>query len=116
MYSRRAWDEVGGHPHENAGYDVTFVNKLLAAGASVVLADPPARDVSWFYMWAHGSYHMSGLGTDDGSRPHVVLRHSEHIEQLRQQGLVPTGDVELVPRWRRDYARALATYCDDHLL
>lgn len=67
-------------------------------------------------MWAHGSYHMSGLGTDDGSRPHVVLRHSEHIEQLRQQGLVPTGDVELLPRWRRDYSRALAAYCDDHLL
>lgn len=114
VYSRRLWDEVGGHAHENAGYDVTFVNRLLTAGAPVVLAEPPAREVSWFYMWGNGSYHMSGLGTDDGSRPHVVQRHADHIEALRQQGVIPTGDVELVPRWRRDYAGALRTYCDEH--
>lgn len=114
VYSRRMWDEVGGHAHENAGYDVTFVNKLLAAGAPVALAEPPAREVSWFYMWGNGSYHMSGLGTDDGSRPDVIKRHSEHVEMLRQRGLVPTGDIELVPQLRRDYAGALASYCEQH--
>ena len=114
VYSRRIWDEVGGHAHENAGYDVTFVNRLLGAGAPVVLAEPSAREVSWYYMWGNGSYHMSGLGTDDGSRPNVVLRHADHIEALRQQGAIPTGDVELVPRLRRDYAGALSAYCDEH--
>ncbi len=46
----------------------------------MALASPPPREVSWFYMWGNGSYHMSGLGTDDASRPDVVKRHSDHIE------------------------------------
>ena len=112
VYSRRLWSEVSGHAHENAGYDVTFVNRLLAARAPVALASPPPREVSWFYMWGNGSYHMSGLGTDDASRPDVVKRHSDHIESLRQAGKIPTGDIELRPRWHRDYRGLLETFCD----
>lgn len=112
VYTRDGWRTVGGHPLENAGYDVTFVDRLLAAGARVVRASPEPRDVSWFYMWGTGSYHMSGLGTDDDTRPDVITRHRAHIEEQRQLGLVPTGDVELVPRWRRDYAAELRAFCD----
>lgn len=110
VYSKQAWRQVGGHPLENAGYDVTFVNLLLTAGARVVRAAPEPRDASWFYTWGTGSYHMSGLGTDDGSRPNVLVRHAQHIEQLRAAGLIPTGDVELKPRWRHDYAGALKAH------
>jgi len=63
------------------------------------------------YTWGTWSYHMSGLGTDDGTRPNVLVRHAEHIEQLRLQGLIPTGDVELRPRWRHDYPGHLARVC-----
>lgn len=88
------------------------MNRLLAARAPVALASPPPREVSWFYMWGNGSYHMSGLGTDDASRPDVVKRHSDHIESLRQAGKIPTGDIELRPRWHRDYRGLLETFCD----
>lgn len=30
VYSKPRWREAGGHPFENAGYDVTFVNRLRA--------------------------------------------------------------------------------------
>ena len=111
VYSKALWEAIGGHPLENAGYDVTFVNRLLAAGARLALAEPEPEDVSWFYTWATGSYHMSGQGTDDDTRPNVLVRHAAHIEQLRQQGLIPTGDVELRPQWRHDYPRHLADFC-----
>lgn len=110
VYSKRLWSQTGGHPLENAGYDVTFVNQLRAAGARISRAEPAPDDVSWFYTWGTGSYHMSGQGTDDHSRPNVLVRHAAHVEQLRLQGLIPTGDIELQPRWRHDYPRHLADF------
>lgn len=110
VYSKPRWREAGGHPFENAGYDVTFVNRLRARGARLALAMPPPQEVSWFYRWRRGAFHMSGMGTDHEGRPNVVLRHSAHIEALRQAGEIPTGDVELRPRWKRDYGALLAEY------
>ena len=111
VYTRELWERVGGHAFENAGYDVTFVNRAHEAGARFSLAEPEPRHVSWFYRWGNGSYHMSGQGTDDGSRPDVVTRHSDHIEQLRRAGQVPTGEITLMPRWRKDYVQLLNDYC-----
>ena len=71
---------------------------------------PPPEEVSWFYRWRRGAFHMSGMGTDHEGRPNVVLRHSAHIEALRQAGEIPTGDIELRPRWKRDYGALLAEY------
>jgi Glycosyl transferase family 2 len=111
VYTRDLWERVGGHAFENAGYDVTFVNRAHEAGARFSLAEPEPRHVSWFYCWGNGSYHMSGQGTDDGSRPDVVTRHSDHIEQLRRAGHIPTGEITLTPRWRKDYVQLLTDYC-----
>ena len=111
VYAKPLWREVGGHPMENAGYDVSFVNRLHAHGARVAKAAPPPAEASWFYGWRNGSYHMSGQGTDHDGRPNVVLRHSAHIEELRRAGGIPTGDIELKPHWNQDYAALLSQYC-----
>ena len=111
VYDKHLWRAVGGHPFENAGYDVTFVNRLHGRGARVITPEPPASEVSWFYSWGNGSYHMSGMGTDHDGRPNVVQRHSAHIEQMRQEGRIPTGDIELKPRWNQDYFAMLSEYC-----
>lgn len=103
VYSKRIWEQIGRHPLENAGYDVTLVRNIEKAGGKVKRAKPEDQDVSWIYTWGGGSYHMSGLGTDRPGRENVIVRHSRHIESLRQQGKIPTGEVLLQPHWEHDY-------------
>lgn len=110
VYNKNIWQRVHGHAFENAGYDMTFVIKAQKAGARVARAFPPNEEVSWFYTWGNGSYHMSGMGGDDNKKPNVIIRHSEHIENLRKQGKIPTGDIQLKPKWQQDYVQLLKEY------
>lgn len=112
IYSRNIWQRVGGHAFENAGYDTTFVQKVKKAGGRIGVGTPSDEEVSWFYTWGNGSYHMSGLGADDGKRPNVITRHSDHIENLRRKGLIPIGDIELRPNWKQPYDKMLKEYCN----
>jgi glycosyltransferase involved in cell wall biosynthesis len=110
VYSKNIWKKIGGHALENAGYDMTFVLKIKSQSNNIVLASPPDCDVSWFYMWGGRSYHMSGQGNDDETKPNILIRHSEHIENLRSQGLIPTGVITLSPKWNLDYQLLLKQY------
>jgi len=108
VFSKKIWEKLGGHPLENAGYDMTFVmNIRTTVPENVVFAAPSDENVSWFYMWGGRSYHMSGAGTDTPDRPNAIERHSSHIEYLRQKGIIPTGDIELNPYWKQDYKKLL---------
>jgi glycosyltransferase involved in cell wall biosynthesis len=107
VFSRRIWEKLGGHPIENAGYDMTFVMNIRQTSQNVVFAAPADENVSWFYMWGGRSYHMSGAGTDDNSKPNVIKRHSDHIEQMRKTGKIPTGLINLKPYWKQDYKKLL---------
>ena len=107
VFNKKTWEKIGGHPLENAGYDMTFVNKLRSLG-NIVIASP--EKPSWFYMWGGRGYHQSGMGTDDGSRPNVIQRHSAHVEMLRAKGEIPTGDVRLHPYWKQNYSKLLEEY------
>jgi hypothetical protein len=109
VYSKDVWERIGKSPLENAGGDMTLVNKIHALGG-VVNATMPKEEASWFYMWGGRGYHQSGQGTDDGSRPNIIQRHSAHIEQLRAQGKIPTGEVQLIPRWKKNYAKMLSDF------
>ncbi|NDG29761.1 glycosyltransferase family 2 protein [bacterium] len=113
VYSKKIWEKIGGHPKENAGYDMTFVIKIKENSNKIILASPPDNEVSWFYYWAYRSYHMSGLGADTPDRPNVIQRHSEHIEQLRQQGKIPTGDILLKPKWNLEYDKLLNKFLEE---
>ena len=111
VFSKKMWKQLGGHPLENAGYDATFVyNIRLQKGANIVLAEPPDQEASWVYVWGGRGYHMSGMGTDTPDRPNVVKRHSDHVEGLRRDGKIPTGDVELNPHWKYEYPTMLKNY------
>jgi glycosyltransferase involved in cell wall biosynthesis len=115
VYSKSIWEALGGHFLENAGYDMTFVLKIKQVSKNIILASPPDNEVSWFYMWGHRSYHMSGQGTDTPDRLNVILRHSAHIENLRQKGLIPTGTVILKPHWNKDYKRMLNAFLSKNI-
>jgi glycosyltransferase involved in cell wall biosynthesis len=110
VYSRKVWERIGGHPLENAGYDMTFVILIKSISSNIIIAEPKDEDVSWFYMWGGRGYHMSGLGTDTGDRPNVIVRHSEYIESLRQDQKIPEGIITLTPNWKKDYSNLLINF------
>lgn len=107
-FRKSAWEAIGGHPIENAGYDMTFVESLHRKfPKGIIFATPPREEVSWFYMWAGRGYHMSGAGHDKPGKPNVIQRHSAHVENMRRKGLVPTGEIVLQPYWMLDYPQKL---------
>jgi hypothetical protein len=53
---------------------------------------------------------MSGQGHDSPGKPNIIQRHSLHIENLKQQGKIPTGDVVLNPHWEKDYKQMLINF------
>jgi len=110
VYSKQIWEKVGKHPIENAGYDATFVHNIMRMSNKIVKASPPDNEVSWFYMWGGRDYHMSGMGTDSPERPNVIVRHSQYIENERRKGKIPTGEIELKPKWKKDYQKLLNDY------
>jgi hypothetical protein len=75
-----------------------------------VFAEMPKEEASWFYMWGGRGYHMSGQGHDKPGKPNVIQRHSIHIDNLRQQGKIPTGDVHLKPNWKHNYEKMLKDF------
>jgi glycosyltransferase involved in cell wall biosynthesis len=112
VYSRKIWEQIGGYPMENAGYDMTYVISIKSNSNNIVFAHPPNEEVSWIYVWGGRGYHCSGMGTDTIDRPSIIQRHSEHIEGLRQKGLIPTGNIYLKPHWKHDYKNLLKEYID----
>jgi glycosyltransferase involved in cell wall biosynthesis len=111
VYSKAAWYTIGKSPIMNAGGDMVLVQALQALDNSkVVRAFPPDDEVSWFYYWANRSFHQSGLGTDDDTRPNIIVRNSEHIENERKKGNIPTGTIELKPHWDIDYQQQLIKF------
>jgi hypothetical protein len=53
---------------------------------------------------------MSGLGTDTLERENVIMRHKKHIEKLRMSNEIPIGDIELKPKWNKDYKEMLFNF------
>ena len=109
VFRKSAWEAIGGHPLENAGYDMTFIERLHKYGGRK-FAKMPDDEASWFYMWGGRGYHMSGQGHDLPGKANVIQRHSLHIDNLRQQGKIPTGDVVLKPHWNHDYSKMLVDF------
>ena len=109
VFRKSAWKAIGGHPLENAGYDMTFIERLHKHGGRL-FAKPPKEEASWFYMWGGRGYHMSGEGTDRPGKLNAIQRHSNHIESERRNGRIPIGEVKLNPNWKFDYKQILEDY------
>ena len=105
------WEQIGRSPIENAGGDMTLVNKIHALGRQYVMdVKMPDSEASWFYMWGGRGYHQSGQGTDVPGKPNIIERHSAHIESLRAAGKIPTGEIQINPHWEKDYSQMLKDY------
>jgi glycosyltransferase involved in cell wall biosynthesis len=114
VYTKEAIKLIGGVPLENAGYDTTMVDKIHSLGIErTIFCTPTDEETAWYYRWGFVSkpcYHQSGQGTDDESKPNILVRHAMHIEQLRINGEILTGDIKLNPHWIYDYEQQLKDY------
>jgi hypothetical protein len=111
VYSKKAWEAIGKSPIQNAGGDMTLVNKIHALGRQHAIdVTMPESEASWFYMWGGRGYHMSGQGHDKPGKLNAIQRHSAHIELERVMGRVPTGNVHLNPYWEKNYTDLLKKY------
>jgi len=111
-FTKEAWKEIGGYPHENCGADMRFVQAIEKTKLKVVRATPEDDKVSWAYRWGENNYNCSGLG-DDSKRPEeeqIISRHTKYIESEIEKGKIPTGDIELKPHWNQDYSQLLKNY------
>ena len=111
VYRKSVLEAIGGYPIENAGYDMTFVEKIHRKfPGKTIFAQLPNEEASWFYMWGGRGYHMSGQGHDKPGKMNAIQRHSMFIESLKSKGLIPTGIVNLKPNWKQDYKQLLKDY------
>jgi len=112
VYSKKAWLEIGKSPIENAGGDMTLVNRIRALNPSkVVHATPPDSEISWFYRWSTPyNYHQSGMGTDTPDRLSIVIRNAGYVKEQIGKGIFPKGKIYLKPHWRHDYNQMLKDY------
>lgn len=115
VYTKDIWERSGKHNHENAGYDMSFVLKLKREYfCKVTNVEPPDDEVSWMYLWGGRSYHMSGQGSDNKTKENILVRHSRHIENLKNSGKIPLGDIQLKPKWNIDYIELLNNYINEN--
>ena len=111
VYTKEIWERSGKHELENAGYDMSFVMKIRRQyKCKVIDANPPDEEVSWMYLWGGRCYHMSGEGADTPDRENVIVRHSKHIENLKKEGKISIGDIELKPKWNVNYNQLLIDF------
>ncbi len=110
VFSKTIWKKLGGHPIENAGYDMTFVMNIRKISKNIVYAKPPIKEASWIYVWGGRDYHMSGGGAETADRPNVVIRNAQHVEKRRKRGEIPTGVIKLNPNWKYNYVKMLQEF------
>jgi len=112
VFSKKAWEAVGKRKIMNAGEDTEFA-RAIHAKYGYTIGQPPDNEVSAWYRWAlptHKIYHQSGAGYDIEGKPNIIQRHAMHIEYLRSKGQIPTGTIELKPKWLKDYSQMLKEY------
>jgi glycosyltransferase involved in cell wall biosynthesis len=95
LFTRAAFEAVGGYPSISLGEDAAMDSKLLARMERVVdplRGYPELERSEWFYIyrWGVSPVHVSGLA-DEG--------------YYREIGLLPVeeGRYHLFPHWQRDY-------------
>ena len=92
IWTRKAFDEVGGFPHVDSGQDSDF-QKLVKEndGETFEIESVPFNEIFYVYRWGTGSVHLSGFG-----------RGSEGYEKIGKKR-IESGAFELNPHWREEY-------------
>jgi len=113
VYTKKIWEDVGKHEKMSYGYDTAFIQKINKHKGRKVLADPDDSDVSWFYMWGGRSYHLSGIPKKENQDQALEIYRQHTLKQLNN-GEIPSGIIELEPKWKVDYMEILKNYLHEN--
>lgn len=93
MFTRRAFDLVGGYPHTSGTQDLEMDNRLRAHRQVAVAKPPELGRADWYYIyrWGVSPVHLSGR-----------MPHGPWYDQIGRHP-VTEGTFDLRPHWRDDY-------------
>ena len=105
-FTRTLFDSVRGYRHMGSGQDHEFEMDVARVLPYAKNDDRiTAEEIYYVYRWnGTSSYHLSDFGRDRPGVPPGQERVGAYVQAALLSGNVPTGDVELRPAWRRDYA------------
>ena len=96
IWTREAFDAVGGFPHVDSGQDTDFQRAVKLNDPDLFrVEEVPFPEIFYIYRWGTGSVHLSGFGRGP--------------EGYRKIGEKPTvaGTFELSPHWRKNYKKEI---------
>lgn len=111
-FTRQLFDRAHGYAHMGSGQDMDLelaLEKIIGKGKNFNGIAP--ADIYYLYRWGGtGTFHLSGFGRD---QPGATTGNDKVELFVRKQidaGRVPTGEIELRPRWCRDYVAMARDY------
>jgi glycosyltransferase involved in cell wall biosynthesis len=98
IFTRQAWERVGGYPAESGSEDASMDTRLLTLGEPPPrLSDDPAG-WQYVYRWGVSDRHLSGVAGGPLSDP-----HRPQWEAIGRRPIV-AGRFVIEPAWKEDYA------------
>ncbi len=102
VFTREAFDRIGGYPDMNSGEDMTLDNKMRAA-CRCHWPNIGLHEITYLFRWANGHFHLSGFGPDKRGQKSGYEIIGEEIERKLAVAELPSGDIELKPHLKHDY-------------
>jgi glycosyltransferase involved in cell wall biosynthesis len=102
MFTRRAFDVVGGYEHQSGDFDLVMDERLRSHPDLNMANGVELEPSDWYYVyrWGVSPVHLSGRGPDEG-----------WYEKVGTQP-VEAGTYRLQPHWRGDYVLATRMLLD----
>jgi hypothetical protein len=93
IFTRRAFDLVGGYPHNSGRQDLELDQRLRADPRVAVASPPELGRPDWYYVyrWGVSPVHLSGR-----------MPHEPWYDEIGRRP-VTAGVFDLRPHWRDDY-------------
>ncbi len=100
--TKELFDSVGGYPEKDqCSIDLEFMNRVRDKLGKVYSVQLTKEQAFYIYRWSTvASYHGSGWGPEKLDVSEAV---ESVVENQVKQGLAPTGNVTLKPRWSYEY-------------
>jgi glycosyltransferase involved in cell wall biosynthesis len=100
--TRELFNSVNGYPvKDQCSVDIEIMEKLGAVLGKGYSKTVPVNERQYIYRWSTvKSYHGSGWGPGIEDLSGKV---ENILEQQKQSGLIPSGDVVLKPKWSYEY-------------